>query len=502
LSGILGYAQLLRREGGLSEAQYARVNAMLSAGKHLLEMISCVLDLSEIEAERVELRAVKVDVRAIAAACLDLVRPAAETKRLALSIVAPLGTNYERVIDPVRVRQVLFNLLGNAVKFTWSGAIELRLRTDVDGCSLRIEVADTGPGIPAMLRERLFQDFERLDIEASSSVEGAGLGLALSARLATLIGGRLGHDDNAGGGSVFWLELPSDAGVSPTLLAPSFFAVPDGETAPVSARVLHVLVVDDIAMNRDNAASFLQAAGHKVTCVEGGRKAIEAVARADFDVVLMDVRMPEMDGLEATRRIRALEGARGLVPIVAVTAPAFIDKVEECHNAGMHAPLAKPFDPDTSMAAVVYVAGARAGVAMGFSLVATPYTAPAASLMIGSELAVVNARAFDRTASFLTPEAVTSYLQTIAARGKAIMRGLREPDALTNAGSELAKAAHVLAGSAGMFGFERLTCMGLRFERAIQSGTAEVPALAEGLNGAIVATLQEIRARTPNIVPA
>ncbi|HVC59239.1 MAG TPA: PAS domain S-box protein [Acetobacteraceae bacterium] len=497
LNGILGYAQLLRSEGGLTTVQDARVNAMLGAGKHLLEMITSVLDLSEIEAEHVELRAIEVDARAVAAACLDLVRPAAETKRLALSISMAPGTRRELVTDPMRLRQVLLNLLGNAVKFTSRGTVALRLRPATDGSALRIEVADTGPGIPGEQRQRLFQEFERLDNRATGTVEGAGLGLALSARLAKLIGGRLGHSDNPGGGSVFWLELPLDTGVAPTPVIAAASDVPAGPTAPAPLRALHVLVVDDVAMNRDVASSFLRAAGHKVDLVESGTKAVAAVTSTDFDVVLMDVRMPEMDGLEATRRIRALKGVRGSVPIVALTAQAFIEQVEECRKEGMDDHLAKPFDSDTLLAAVVRAAGAGHVRDDRFDSASPPSTAPVVRSASGSELLVLDPRAFERTASFLAPETVASYLQVITARGEAIMRGLRGPEALTRNRNELARAAHGLAGSVGMFGFERLAAVGLRFERAVQSGAPGVPALADALSAAVEVTLQEIHARMP-----
>jgi signal transduction histidine kinase/CheY-like chemotaxis protein len=372
LNGILGYAHLLRMEGDLNLVQGARVDAMLEAGKHLLEMITCVLDLSEIEADHLILRPTKLDVQAIAAACLDLVRPMTETKGLALRIAIAPGTRRELTADPTRLRQVLLNLLGNAAKFTSQGAVELRMRTLADNSALRIEVADSGPGISAAQRPRLFQDFERFDLQLSPKVEGAGLGLALSARLAMLMGGRLGHDDNSGNGSVFWLELPLDTvavSLPPMALAPAL-DMTDRETTPTLARALHVLIVDDVLMNRDIASSFLRAVGHDVVGVEGGIQAVAEAAITDFDVILMDVRMPDMDGLEATRRIRSLGGTRGRVPIVAMTAQAFVDQIAECHKAGMNSHLAKPFDPDTLVAAV-----ARA-VAAGPAHSQEPYPVP------------------------------------------------------------------------------------------------------------------------------
>ena len=248
----------------------------------------------------------------------------------------------------------MINLLGNAVKFTATGSVELRLRPAARGAALRIEIADTGPGISTEQRQRLFQDFERLDTALHSSVEGAGLGLALSARLAALMGGRLGHEDNPGGGSVFWLELPLHPPAAPIDPAPA-----KAMAGTVADGPLRVLVVDDVAMNRDIAAAFLRSAG---PCGHLRRRR----GRGDclgyehrFDVVLMDVRMPEMDGLEATRRIRMLADPRGQVPIVALTAQAFAEQIAECRNAGMDSHVGKPFDPKMLIDAVEHAAAAR-----------------------------------------------------------------------------------------------------------------------------------------------
>ncbi len=504
LNGILGYAELLRSEGGLNTAQAARVDAMLGAGQHLQEMINDVLDLSEIEEGHVGLRPAAVDLRGIAEACLGLVRPAADAKGLTLTIGMAPGTPGSVFTDPTRLRQVLLNLLGNAVKFTAEGAVGLRLAAAGD--RLRIEVADTGPGIPAERRHSLFQDFERLGAEATAA-EGAGLGLALSARLAALLGGRLGHEDNPGGGSVFWLELPLAApeavpAPAPALVGPG---LPDAAPAAAAAHPLRVLVVDDVAMNRDIAGSFLRAAGHEVACAEGGGEAVERAAASDFDVVLMDVRMPGMDGLEATRRIRALAGPRGRVPVMALTAQAFTEQVSECRKAGMDGHLAKPFTPDALRDAVAQAAaGPRqggAGTPQGAkdqpAAAAPPSNAAPATPAPGSELPVLDPVAFGRTAGFLSPAALASYLQTIAERGEALLRVLHAPGALASTGADLAAAAHTLAGSAGMFGFERLATAARGFEHAVQAGAPDAQTLGDGLAAAIKASLLEISARVP-----
>jgi signal transduction histidine kinase/DNA-binding response OmpR family regulator len=498
LNGILGYANLLRIEGGLNSVQDKRVQAMVEAGRHLLELITSVLDLSEIEAGHLELRPIKFDVQALASACLDVIRPSAEAKGLTLSVVVAPGTPNTWISDPTRLRQVLLNLLGNATKFTNQGSIALRLESVPDGSVLRIEVADTGPGIPAAMRKLLFQDFERLDTEVTSKVEGAGLGLALASGLVAMMGGRLDYKDNPVGGSVFWLELPLSREVKSDAIMASAHETAEAESEPLPTDALNILVVDDVAMNRDIAGSFLRAAGHRVTSAEDGAEAVAAVANADFDVVLMDVRMPGMDGLEATRRIRALADPRGSVPIVALTAHAFTEHVAQCIGAGMDGYLAKPFSPDTLIAALMRAMMViRKERAIRFPTRIVPPGAPSISAtpVAGSELTVLDRTVFERTTSYLSPEAVTGYLDTITKLGGALLQDLSEVGAGRPTSEALAEQAHAIGGSASLLGFERLATIGLRFERVVHSGSGEVSDLVEGLSAALEVTLQEIRER-------
>ena len=209
LNGILGYAQLLQIEGGVTDLQERRIKAMLEAGSHLLTMINRVLNLSEVEADGERLQIGDVDLVAVARECLDVIRPAAGAKGLAIRADTAANVLTGLRTDPTRLRQVLLNLLGNAVKFTARGAVSLHIVPSASGkAGVRIEVVDTGPGIPAEHRSRLFREFERFGDNAVA-VEGTGLGLALSARLAASLGGRIGYHDNPEGGSVFWLDLPA-----------------------------------------------------------------------------------------------------------------------------------------------------------------------------------------------------------------------------------------------------------------------------------------------------
>jgi CheY-like chemotaxis protein/HPt (histidine-containing phosphotransfer) domain-containing protein len=488
----MGYAQLLHMDPSLTPKQRGRVDAMFGAGKHLLEMITCVLDLSEIEADHVELRAVPVDVQSIAGACLDLIRPAAEAKGLALTLVVASGTRCELTVDPTRLRQVLLNLLGNAAKFTSNGSIALCLRASQDGSMLRIEVVDTGVGVPAHQLRRLFNEFERLDNEATRAAEGSGLGLALSARLTTLMGGRIGHENNPDGGSIFWLELPLPTGAAspgqPTATANQ------EKVASPPTHPLRVLIADDVPMNRDVGAAFLRAAGHDVISVEDGAQAFDTAARTDFDVVLMDVRMPVMDGLEATRRIRSLEGCRGQVPIVALTAHAFREQVAECETAGMTSHLAKPFTMQALIAAVYDAFASRkspdAQPACADTAVNRP-DAPATTPAVPAP-PVLNRAMLDSTVAFLAPDAVAVYMRAIADQCETLLVGLRAANAGAPSAETLACAAHTLAGSAGTFGFERLSAAGRCFERAVETAGQGAHPDAGDLCAALEATLLAI----------
>jgi signal transduction histidine kinase/ActR/RegA family two-component response regulator/HPt (histidine-containing phosphotransfer) domain-containing protein len=475
LNGLLGYARLLRLDGALTPAQEDRVSAMLVAGGHLLETINRVLDISEIESERTEVKPCIAEVLPAAQACLDMVRPAAAAKDIALGITVHPETPVQLLTDATRMRQVLLNLLGNAVKFTAAGTVEMRLAPAraFDG-GLRVEVADTGPGIPADQRAHLFQEFERLDTSIADRVEGAGLGLALSLRLARMLGGMIGHEDNPTGGSIFWMELP------PLQAAPGG-EPEEAEAVEAPARLLRVLVVDDLAMNREIARAFLCAAGHDVFCAEGGAEAVRAVAAGDFDVVVMDVRMPEMDGLEATRCIRALAPPQGDVPIVAMTAQAFAEQVRECRLAGMNGHVAKPFAPEDltqAVAKAVSPAGRTADLPRVPIQPARPAALPAET---AEPSRVLDEAIYARTAGVLPPDVLTSFLKTMAERARTLSDGIHLAATQPDAPNDLADLAHTLGGSAGMFGFRRLADVAKRYEYAVNLNAPEAPDLAAEL---------------------
>ena len=437
LNGILGYAQLLRVQGDLNPQQATHVQAMLGAGEHLLGMINAVLDLSQIEAEQLELLPVDIELRCLARACLDVVRPAAQAKRLAIGLVVAPMAPQNLFADATRLRQVLVNLLGNAVKFTASGHIELRLLPALKTAGIRLEVVDTGPGISPAQRSRLFHEFERLDHAATSEVEGSGLGLAIAARLVTRMGGQIGHAANPDGGSVFWIEIPAKNAAADAL--PHVVAVMTADVRP--ARTHRILVVDDVAMNRDIASALLRAAGHVVTCADSGPAAIMAVAEGNFDVVLMDVRMPGMDGLTATRHIRALPAPACAVPVLAVTAQAFSEQIAQCRAAGMNGHVSKPLDHGTLLTAIA-------------TALARPIKMPAQASLDDAVY-----RAMSRV---LSPADLDRHLETLIRCGESLLTQLAETGEAFDSAA-VAEAAHRLGGSAGTLGFRRLAAAASRF---------------------------------------
>jgi PAS domain S-box-containing protein len=465
LNGILGYAQLLRLQGGLNPLQSAHVGAMLGAGEHLLGMINAVLDLSQIESDLLELRPAAIDLPTLGRACLDVLRPAAQAKGLALDLTMAPTVSPRMDADATRLRQVLVNLLANAVKFTATGRVDLRLMPGQVTSGTRLEVVDTGPGIPAEHRPKLFREFERLELRANRAVEGSGLGLAITARLVERMGGQIGYADNPGGGSVFWIELPPTGGI------PVAHAAPPVACDGAAKTELRILVVDDVAMNRDIASALLRMAGHDVTCAESGQSAIDSVAANAFDVVLMDVRMPGMDGLEATRRIRALAGSARAVPVVAVTAQAFSEQIERCREAGMDGHVSKPLEQKALLGAISTVLERRG---------------------LAPELPCLDETTYRATSRILSCENLEKHLRTLIRHGEALLARLEAPGALADAGA-IAEAAHLLGGSAGAFGFRRLAAAGGRFEYAVLSDAPEIADLADQLASATALSLTRLR---------
>jgi len=344
LNSILGFASLVADDPSLSDENRRRLDLVGRAGRSLADLVNDLLDFSKVEAGRLELSLAAASPAAILRDAAAIVAPTAEAKGLTLDVQVDGDAASAFVLDEGRLRQVLLNLLANAVKFTATGGVTARLEIDPLNGLLRFEVADTGIGIAPDVQERLFQRFSQADSSISRSYGGTGLGLAISRALVRQMGGEIGVDSALGRGARFWIALAAEPATAPQ-------AKPETPEA-VSPTAAHVLLVDDHPMNRELGQALLTLAGCEVTAVESGAQAVEAARAGGFDVILMDVHMPGMDGLAATRAIRALGGNVGAVPIVALTADVRPEQMAQCQEAGMDDHVAKPIHREQLLAAV------------------------------------------------------------------------------------------------------------------------------------------------------
>lgn len=473
LNGIIGYAQLLRMDKGLTKLQEERVDAMMLAGQHLRGMIESVLDFASIEAGRFTLHTEPILVNDLIDSCVSFIGPLAVERMLDLSTIKSHGVPKQIVTDRARLRQVVLNLLGNAVKYTPTGRIELKVQRGQTADSLRIEVADTGPGIDEDNRSRLFQDFERWN--AVPSTEGAGLGLAIAARIVKAMDGEIGYRPNPGGGSIFWLEIPTLQVAQAPLQEPALVV-----STPSS---LNVLLAEDVPMNRDVIGAFLRTAGHTVTFANDGQEALHSATDTLFDLILMDVQMPNMDGLEATRRIRALPNPHGQVPIIALTAQSFKEQITQCVAAGMNEHVAKPVDYALLNDTIAKVMASNKNEASPLLHFHERENKPAQSDRFDKTK-------FDETAALLPPEEVVQYMEWLRSHCEQMLQLSQHPQApaLMN------DTAHTLASTSGMFGFLALCSIGRLYERAILEDAAQAEELAPKLKTEIHAVINLLEA--------
>ena len=355
LNGVLLAAELAAAENP-TPTQKEYLDTIRASGSSLLLLINEVLDLSKIEAGKMELHATNFSIRNCLAECVTLLGSRASQKDL--SLTANLSDEVPDIVsgDVLRLRQILLNLIGNAIKFTDSGSIVVtveRSSGNDEDAEYRFSVQDTGIGIPAAKQALIFREFEQADNTATRRFAGTGLGLAISGKLASLLGGRIWVESQEGLGSTFYFTARFRAEIQPN-------AIPEAQVSPEIAqasRPLHILLAEDNLTNQRLAVRLLEKHGCVTSAVVNGKEAIQRYSEHRFDLILMDMHMPEMSGIEATQAIRRLEALTGRhVPIIALTASAMNEDRRGCLAAGMDDYLTKPINPEELFSALQRVA--------------------------------------------------------------------------------------------------------------------------------------------------
>ncbi len=451
MNAILGFTEVLRR-GGLRNATDAtkQLDIIHSSGTHLLNLINDILDLSKVEAGRLEAERIAFGPHLVARTVVQTLMERAHDKGLALELVFPQALPATVEGDPARLRQILTNLIGNAIKFTEHGAVKvvLRLARSGDGTRYCIDVQDSGIGIPSDKIESVFEPFVQAESSTTRRFGGTGLGLTISRGFARAMGGDISASSVYGHGTTFSFWIDAGAIDAAALLDPAVLALAADAAAPLlqvrwKFPPRHVLVVDDGAENRQLVRVLLEEVGLQVSEAENGKVALECIAAEPFDLVLMDMQMPVMDGQTATRRLRA-QG--NLLPVIALTANVMKGFEQELDAAGFSGYQTKPIDID---ALLRDLAARLGGQAVQPDVAASGDAVPAGAAAVPER----------------TTAAIVSRLAGHAKLGPIVVRfteqlpsRLAQMDAAAAAADMVALAAlaHWLKGAGGSMGFDDL----------------------------------------------
>jgi len=472
LNSIIGFTGLLLEHRDMPPDQRRQLELVQGSSSALLTIVNDILDFSKIEAGQVELDPRNFALPALIDNTVSIIRGVAAKKDLPIQVIADARIPDCLIGDSDRLRQILLNLLNNAVKFTRNGSVTLAIRHEAStpaGERLSFRVTDTGIGIPKDKQERLFQRFSQVDNSISREFGGTGLGLAISKRLVELMGGEIGVESEEGKGSTFWFTV----------------TLPKGEFADVSrashaggampaATPARILLVEDLEINQELARHVLESAGHTVDVASDGAEAIQAVQEFAYDLVLMDVQMPVMDGVTATERIRALDGPARKIPIIAMTANVLPEQITRFRRAGMNDHVGKPFRRDELLQTIEHWISGSASVKLT-SL--GPASKPVRDHVTHDEL--VQMLGLEKVSD------LQAKLEVILTE-----RFLADQNAATDVVS-LAGAAHMVVSAAGMLGYTELADLCERIERACIQG-APLGELLPKAHEARAAVLAEI----------
>jgi signal transduction histidine kinase/CheY-like chemotaxis protein/HPt (histidine-containing phosphotransfer) domain-containing protein len=473
MNGVLGMAHLLL-DTPLSSGQRRQMETLRDSGQALLTILNDILDFSKMEAGRLELMAEDFDLERVIGSVTALMTPRAHEKGLVLrASVAPDVPTALRG-DAGRLRQILLNLVGNAIKFTEAGEVCLEVTQSgpANGrAPLRIVVRDTGIGIPPEAQARLFQEFTQVDASATRRFGGTGLGLAICRRIVLAMGGEIGVDSRSGAGATFTVTVALDRAQAPL--------APETDLAAPAVTPLRILLAEDNPVNREVALGLLKRHGHSVTVVTDGANAVAAARPGGFDVILMDVHMPGMDGIEASRAVRGFSGPAGRVPIVALSASVLKEEIDVCFEAGMDEFLPKPIDP-AALARVL----ARLATSQAAPAALAPVAVTQTLLDEGYLRALVDALGASHVAALATalPEEMDPHRRRLTPLAPGIdVTTLRAP-------------AHALKGVAANLGLTALAALAGAVEEAARAGdAARVEKLGADLPGCADTSLAALR---------
>ncbi len=447
LNGILGFSEILMEDRKLGQDQKAKVRIVHSAGSHLLELVNGLLDLSKIESGHMALINRPFELHEIIQNCASFMTPELEKKDIEFTFKFDNGLPKVVSGDPTRLRQIILNLLSNAVKFTPpEGRIEfcaILARRE----RMRIEVKDTGPGISPENQRLIFEDFVQLASSYHYEGLGTGLGLAITSRLVKQMGGEIGCESAAGKGALFWLEIPLDRAENAEYAA---YAKVIERASSYQPRQQKILVVDDVRANREIVGTMLAQSGHEVLFAENGAEALKAMQCNLVDVVLMDLQMPEMDGLTAARAIRQMPAPAGLVPIIALTASVMPEQIDAAHQAGMDAHIGKPIHKDALLAMLSEISLRAEDKKQGDEQEATPVSKATDDVII--ELNVLVELKNDLKEA--STEVIQQFVEELNEGCKLLEDQISRPELHPD---EMALTIHRLLGAARTLGTKRLT---------------------------------------------